>query len=346
MDITLLLIQLGKTAIGITVGLVTLFLLFKNSLLMKVGSIIVALVLTVGNVVRFSSVGLFGDTATLIITVSLSVISLYLINRIIKRPLATAIHSIEELAEGNLEQTLEQTNSKNELGVLSRAVMAPQTNLRKVTSEIDENTAHLIDTSYHIKQMSERLSEWVVSQADSALEISSAMGIMQENIIHNTNNAQQTTGRTQEAQSGMQGVKESSQQAAQAQALINQKIEVINSIAEQTNILALNAAVEAARAGEIMQLTGRAKGLSDKAGSSLEAIIPKIDSTVVLMEEIAGTSQEQNEGTELVNRAMQQLNQVAQENTSASRDLAQTSLELTNQAERLKETIAYFKQKK
>jgi methyl-accepting chemotaxis protein len=71
-------------------------------------------------------------------------------------------------------------------------------------------------------------------------------------------------------------------------------------------------------------------------------IVPDIQKTAELVQEISAASNEQNAGAEQINKAVQQLDQVIQQNASASEEMASTSEELTSQAERLLEAVAFF----
>jgi methyl-accepting chemotaxis protein len=149
---------------------------------------------------------------------------------------------------------------------------------------------------------------------------------------------------------------------------IASKISIIEEIARQTNLLALNAAIEAARAGEhgkgfavvasevrklaersqkaageIGQLSGSSVAVAEKAGSLLSKIVPDIQRTAELVQEITAANREMSAGSEQINKAILQLDKVIQENASSAEELAATSEELNGQAEQLQSAVAFFR---
>jgi methyl-accepting chemotaxis protein len=149
---------------------------------------------------------------------------------------------------------------------------------------------------------------------------------------------------------------------------IASKISIIEEIARQTNLLALNAAIEAARAGEhgkgfavvaaevrklaersqkaageINQLSGTTVKVSEKAGEMLDKLVPDIQRTAELVQEITAASREQDTGAEQINKALQQLEKVIQQNASASEEMASTTEELTGQSDQLVSALGFFR---
>jgi methyl-accepting chemotaxis protein len=155
--------------------------------------------------------------------------------------------------------------------------------------------------------------------------------------------------------------------AVTAMKQIAEKIGIIEEIARQTNLLALNAAIEAARAGEhgkgfavvaaevrklaersqtaaaeISQLSGSSVDVAERAGSMLAKLVPDIQKTAELVQEISASSKEQAGGADQINGAIQQLNHVVQQNAGAAEEMASTAEELSSQADQLQSTIAFF----
>jgi methyl-accepting chemotaxis protein len=190
---------------------------------------------------------------------------------------------------------------------------------------------------------------------------------MSSNIKQNADNAQQTDKIANKSAKDAQESGKSVLEAVSAMKEIASKISIIEEIARQTNLLALNAAIEAARAGEhgkgfavvaaevrklaersqkaaaeINQLSASTLKVSEKSGEMLDRLVPDIQRTAELVQEITAASKEQDTGAEQINKALQQLEQVIQQNASASEEMASTTEELTGQSDQLVSALSFF----
>ncbi len=98
-----------------------------------------------------------------------------------------------------------------------------------------------------------------------------------------------------------------------------------------------------AAAGEISQLSTTSVEVAEKAGAMLAKLVPDIQKTAELVQEISAASKEQTTGADQINTAIQQLNQVIQQNAGAAEEMSSTAEELSSQAEQLQSTISFFK---
>jgi methyl-accepting chemotaxis protein len=110
-------------------------------------------------------------------------------------------------------------------------------------------------------------------------------------------------------------------------------------------------------AGEISTLSSTSIEVAEKAGSLLRALVPDIQKTAHLVQEISAASSEQKTGAEQVNNAIQQLDNVIQQNAQSSEELSASAEELSasacsmsnssrqmaDESEKLMEIISFFK---
>lgn len=292
----------------------------------------------------------------------------FYLNNALRKPLEKSISQVNELSKGNMELDVDKSDKDNELALLNNSLIQLVQSLRKIINEITENAENLVEASQQMSAASMQLSEGANEQAGSLEEVSSTMEQISSNIDQNSENAKQTEKVAEDANRGMHEVLGKANKAVEANAEIAQRITIINDIAFQTNILALNAAVEAARAGEhgrgfavvaaeVRKLAERSKiaaeeivglakislELSQSTGEVMSGTIPKIENTTKLIKEISAASAEQNNGAGQVNHAIQQLNGITQQNAASAENLSTKAELLAEQAQHLKEIIAFFK---
>jgi methyl-accepting chemotaxis protein len=83
--------------------------------------------------------------------------------------------------------------------------------------------------------------------------------------------------------------------------------------------------------------------VAERAGKMLTKLVPDIQKTAELVQEITAASKEQTSGTDQINSSIQQLNHVIQQNAGAAEEISSTSQELSSQANELLRTISFFK---
>jgi methyl-accepting chemotaxis protein len=271
----------------------------------------------------------------------------------------------QEIAQGNLTVVVRERSQHDKL---MQALIAMVNGLTHTVGEIRTIAGEVGAASQAISTASVEVSNGASAQAAAAEEASSSMEEMVSNIKQNADNAQQTD---KIATKSAKDAKESGKcvlDAVGAMKEIASKISIIEEIARQTNLLALNAAIEAARAGEhgkgfavvaaevrklaersqkaageINQLSGTTVKVSEKAGEMLDKLVPDIQKTAELVQEITAASKEQDTGAEQINKALQQLEKVIQQNASAAEEMASTTEELTGQADQLIGSLGFFR---
>ena len=270
----------------------------------------------------------------------------------------------KQVSQGNLMVELRKRSDNDDL-MESLAAMVDK--LKDVVMEVQSAADNVASGGQEMSATAQEMSQGATEQAASAEEVSSSMEQMAASIRQNTDNAVQTEKiAIKSAADAKEGGKAVIETVA-AMRQIATKISIIEEIARQTNLLALNAAIEAARAGEhgkgfavvasevrklaersqsaageISQLSTSSVAIAEQAGDMLTRMLPDIQKTAELVQEISASSREQDTGAEQINKAIQQLDQVIQKNASAAEEMASTTEELSSQAEQLKATIAFF----
>ncbi|WP_354692025.1 methyl-accepting chemotaxis protein [Phytobacter sp. RSE-02] len=285
------------------------------------------------------------------------------------------------LSEGRLDKPA-QDLGKNEVGELIPFLNTMQSNWVKTVSEIRSTAGEIYQGSSEIAAGNTDLSSRTEEQAAALTETAASMEELSAMVKQNADNASDASVLAQAASSAVnqgeevvQLVINSMKNITGSSQKITEIINVIDSIAFQTNILALNAAVEAARAGEqgrgFAVVASEVRNLAQRSANAAKEIKTLIDESVTsvnegyqqvsltsesmdniqksvrsvteIMSEIASASVEQSKGIIQVGTAISQMDSVTQQNAALVEQSSATSSSLEEQAYRLTEVVSVFK---
>lgn len=309
-----------------------------------------------------------GNLIATAMTLSIIIIiaMVYLISRSISAKIQQGVEFAQKISEGDLTAKLE-VYQNDEIGILANSLNQMVGKLKEIVNEINERSAEIAGTGHDISNGSQLMLQGASSQAEAAQEVSASMEEMAANIQQNTQNSVQTEKISLQTKRSMDLMETSGKKSITSIHKIASKISIINDIASQTNILALNAAVEAARAGEhgrgfavvaneVRKLAERSKLAADEialisndsvvitqeSDKIINDLAPEIEKTVRLVQEITMASNEQSTGINQVNIALNELNNIIQQNVSSSELLATNAQKLADEADQLKMIISFF----
>jgi methyl-accepting chemotaxis protein len=273
-------------------------------------------------------------SASMVLIVGLVI---FLLSQSIAKPINRAVESLLECAE--------------QVGAASSQVAAAS---QQLASGSSQQAASLEETASSLEELA------TMSQSNAA-------NANQADILM-TNNRQ----IVDQANTSMDELTASMREISQASGDTAKIVKTIDEISFQTNLLALNAAVEAARAGEagagfavvaeeVRNLALRAAEAAKNSADLIEGTIAKVQAGSELVDktsqaysqvgvgtgrskdlvaEIAAASQEQAQGVEQINKAINEMDQVVQRNAANSEESAGASQELNYQAEKMKALVA------
>ena len=277
------------------------------------------------------------------------------------------IKTLNALEEGDLETKI--TNEyEGDFDAIKNAANNTCDKLKNIINRVNSSVNEISSASTQVGSTSQILSSGSIQQASSLEETSAALEEMSGSVSESAKNAEATNKLAEEAAKMASDGGEAVDKTVSAMREISEKISIIEDIAYQTNLIALNAAIEAARAGEhgkgfavvaaeVRKLAKRSQisaqeisstatasvKVSEQAGNLISSVVPKIQETAKLIQDISNSAKEQDIGIGQINSAMTQLDQLTQTNSSSSQEMASASEQLNAQTDSLSQMMSFFK---
>ena len=305
----------------------------------------------------------------------------WLIVRAVTRPLLQAVHFAETIAGGDLTHSIEVTH-RDETGVLLSALMSMKSRLFDIVQEVQHGSESISSAAAQIVAGNQDLAARTEEQASSVEQTAASMEQITATVKNTSSHTTEATQLSADAANVVKNNGQMMKQVTEKMRVINETsdrmsdiINLIDSIAFQTNILALNAAVEAARAGEhgrgfavvageVRQLaqktassaseirhliessTSQARegmALVEKAGGLINGMVSNVEEMDAILRQIGHASREQTEGISQINSAIGLIDSTTQQNASLVEESVAAAASLSEQALHLKDLVKVFR---
>ncbi|SNZ12480.1 methyl-accepting chemotaxis protein [Natronoarchaeum philippinense] len=228
---------------------------------------------------------------------------------------------------GEIEATTEQLkNFAAEVATASEQVTASSEEVRSASEQVTESIQEISDGAERQNDSLQSVSQEMSGLSTTIEEIASSSNEVADIAERTANTGREGREAAQQAIEGMNSIEAESEEAVEEieqlqeeVAQIDDLLEFITEVAEQTNMLALNANIEASRSGEsgegfavvaeeVKELAADTKEAAEDIEDRLEQIKAQTDTTA---EEVRKTSNEVSQHTDSVREAADALEEIA-----------------------------------
>ncbi|WP_243041679.1 methyl-accepting chemotaxis protein [Dyella sedimenti] len=301
--------------------------------------------------------------------------------RSLMRRLTLATQVAQRIAAGSLGERVE-AGVDDELGKLLRALASMDAQLANVLAQVRSSALSVGERARRLAYDNDALSERTQMQAAGLEQTTASMEHIAASAVEGAGHAD---GAAEAAREALAHVEQGRQVAAEALGSMHaiqqagrgiaEIVDLVDSIAFQTNLLSLNAAIEAAQAGErgrgfavvageVRQLARRcveagrdirrlvtssaeaievAQARVALSGEVLDGIVQSMSRVSDLVSQISEAGQGQASGITQINRTMMEMDRITQANAGLVEDINHTGRALGTDAEALMQQVAFFR---
>lgn len=312
-----------------------------------------------------------GALASFLILVILGLLVTAII-RSITQPLDEAVHALENIASGDGDLTIQLAEQgTDELAKLSNNFNLFTSKLRNIIEQLLASANALSTSADALGKTAHGTLNYSQSQLAETEQIATAINevtyAVQDVAQHANQAAQAVSDANEQASIGQQSIQNSLQQAGSLSQSIRQAVsvmqslaeqsnqiegvlDVIRSIAEQTNLLALNAAIEAARAGEqgrgfavvadeVRSLAQRTQQSTDEVHSMIESLQSKSQAAVVAIQGSNESAQQTVVQAQIAGENFLAITQALEVLNDLNTSIASSTLQQSHAAEEINQNV-------